>query len=41
MAYLYADPVVKLDKYEKMQPVPMPLDLEIEYQSIIDNLKSC
>jgi len=39
LAFLYADPLVTLTKENKLSEYTVPLDLEIEYQQIIENLK--
>ena len=35
MAFLYADPIVKIDKFGKIKPVDTPLDLMGEYKLIL------
>ena len=40
MAFLYADPIVRQTKTAVMTAVDVPLDLQIEYQHILRNLKS-
>jgi hypothetical protein len=41
MAYLFADPIVKRSKGGGgLVGVSSPLDLEIEYEQIVDNLES-
>ena len=40
MAYLYADPVVKMTSEGLLEPVDTPLDLENEYQNVVNNLKN-
>jgi len=41
MAYLYADPIVKLSAdTNKLVAVDTPLDLDAEYQNVVDNLKA-
>ena len=39
MAYLYADPIVKKSKDGRLVGVNTPLDLNAEYDKIVDNLK--
>ena len=39
MAYLYADPIVKRSKDGRLVGVNTPLDLDAEYEKIVDNLK--
>lgn len=41
MAYLFADPIVKKQKNsDKLVSVSVPLDLEAEYETILENLES-
>jgi hypothetical protein len=40
MAYLFADPIVRVSKEGKVVAVDTPLDLEMEYQNVVENLKS-
>jgi hypothetical protein len=40
MAYLFADPIARVSETGTIVPVDTPLDLEAEYQSVIDNLKA-
>ena len=39
LAFLYADPLVTFTKENRLSEYTVPLDLEIEYQQIIENLK--
>ena len=38
MAFLFANPIVKKSKKEGYIPTYMPLDLEEEYNQIVDNI---
>lgn len=40
MAFLYADPIVRQEIDGKLYAVETPLELDAEYQHIIDNLKT-
>mmetsp|Transcript_37145 Transcript_37145/g.57019 ORF Transcript_37145/g.57019 Transcript_37145/m.57019 type:complete len:156 (-) Transcript_37145:673-1140(-) len=40
MAFLYADPIVKQGEDGRLVPVNQPLNLEAEYQRVVDSLKT-
>lgn len=39
MAFLYADPIVRVNKFNKIVPVDTPLDLMQEYKLILRSLR--